>query len=143
MKRKPIYSQSNIIDRAMLINIVVISLLITVAVIIFFLKWYVIDLEMARTGVLLLLVGLELMRVQMIRSDYGLSILSNKWLIGALVFSLLLVLMIIYTPLSQFFATNIPSQAMWIDIGIFISVVSIIGFTLDHIIDRILKVKSY
>ena len=81
MKRKPVDAHSNIIDKSMFSSIVIISLLITIAVIVFFLKWYHIDLEMTRTGVILLLVGLEIMRVQMIRSDYGLSFWSNKWLL--------------------------------------------------------------
>lgn len=120
MKRKPLNTKNSIIDRAMLINIVMISLVMTASVVCFYLRWYHIDLAMARTGVLVLLVGLEMMRVQMIRSDYGLSIFSNKRLIGALFLSVLLILVVIYTPLSIFFQTTPLSVSMWEEIGIFI-----------------------
>jgi Ca2+-transporting ATPase len=81
MKRKPLDPKSGIIDKNMIINIVVISLLMTSAVIILFLRWYQVDIMMARTGVLILLVLLEVMRVQMIRSNYNVGIFSNKRLI--------------------------------------------------------------
>ena len=136
MKRKPNGTDSNIIDKGMTISIVVISIIITIAVIIFFLKWYQVDLSMARTGVMLLLVFLELMRGQMIRSDYGIGIFSNRRLIGALLLSIILVLMIVYTPLSLVFQTTIPSADMWIDIGLFVATTTVVGFAIDHIIDR-------
>jgi Ca2+-transporting ATPase len=88
MKRKPINPQSGIIDKTMLVSIVTISLIMTAAVILLFVKWYHIDLPMARTGVLVLLVFLEVMRVQMIRSNYNVGIFSNKWLVAAILLSI-------------------------------------------------------
>lgn len=139
MKRKPVDAKSGIIDNRMLWSMITISVLITIAVIIFFLKRYMIDLEMARTGVLLLLVWLEIMRVQMIRSDYGIGLFSNKRLIWALLLSIILVLGIIYTPLSSFFSTVAPSWIMWWDIGIFIVLTTIVGISVDYVMDKIIE----
>ena len=137
MKRKPEKSNTNIIDKKMAISIVLISLVIAVSVILFFLSWYQIDLEMARTGVLLLLVFLEIMRVQMIRSDYDIGMFSNKRLIGALVLSILLVLVVIYTPLADIFQTKPLSGAMWMDIGLYVGITSIVGLGLDYLVDKL------
>ena len=91
MARKPEPSHANIINKKMAISIILISLVISITVIVFFLAWYTVDLPMARTGVLLLLVFLEIMRVQMIRSDYHIGMFSNKRLIGSLLLSVLMV----------------------------------------------------
>lgn len=132
MTRTPVDAKSGIISSRMLRSMIMISVLISGAVICFFLRWHEINIEMARTGVMLLLVGLEIMRVQMIRSDYGIGVLSNKWLIGALILSVLLVLMIIYTPLAQFFGTMPPSTAMWLELLIFVLATSMVGLLLDY-----------
>lgn len=119
MKRKPLKPDSGIVGKDMLISIVMISVVLSVGVIWFYMRRYTVDLMMARTGVLVLLVFLEIMRVQMIRSDYGIGIWSNKWLIGAIILSAVLILGIIYTPLHVFFQTTPLSHAMWIEIAYF------------------------
>lgn len=136
MKRKPLDPASGIITKTMLINIIVISLLMSSAVILLYMRWYQIDVMMARTGVLILLVLLEIMRVQMIRSDYGVPMFSNKRLIGAILLSVLLILGVIYTPLSVFFQTTPPSLALWEDIGLLFVLTTVVGLGLDYVIDR-------
>jgi len=59
------------------------------------------------------LVLFELVRLQSIRMDYKLSIFSNKWLIGAVILSLLLQLATIYTPASKWFKTVPLSLMDW------------------------------
>ncbi len=136
MKKKPTPAKRPIIDRRMLLSIITISIIISVSIILFFVKWYETDLLMTRTGVLLLLVLLEMMRVQMIRSDYGLWLLSNKWLVGALILSIALVLVIIYTPLAVFFETVPLSVAMWYDVFLFVVVTTIVWISVDWCIDK-------
>ncbi len=128
MSRKPLKSSAKIIDKDMTISIVVISVLIMLSVVFFFARWYHINLEMARTWSLLLLVILEIMRVEMIRATYHIWLFSNKYLIGALVLSLWLALMIVYTPLSQYFQTLPPSSEMWIEILLFAGATYWAGF---------------
>lgn len=136
MKRKPLDPASGIITKNMLINIIVISLLMSSAVILLYMRWYQVDVMMARTGVLILLVLLEIMRVQMIRSDYGVPMFSNKRLIGAILLSVVLILGVIYTPLSVFFQTTPPSLALWEDIGLLFVLTTVVGLGLDYVIDR-------
>lgn len=141
MKRKPLKPDSGIVGKDMLISIVMISVVLSVAVIWFYMRRYTVDLMMARTGVLVLLVFLEIMRVQMIRSDYGIWLWSNKWLIGAIILSAALILGIIYTPLHVFFQTTPLSHAMWIEIAYFAVGTSVVWLSLDYVIDRI-RAKS-
>ncbi len=56
---------------------------------------------MANTITLTLLVLLEFVRITVIRSRYNIGFFSNKWLIAALISSLLLQIFLIYTPLGQ------------------------------------------
>ena len=137
MARKPEPSHTNIINKKMAISIILISLVISITVIVFFLAWYTVDLPMARTGVLLLLVFLEIMRVQMIRSDYHIGMFSNKRLIGSLLLSVLMVWVVIYTPLSTFFQTKPLSDEMWMDVWIYVGIASIVGLGLDYLVDII------
>ncbi len=136
MKRKPLDPKSGIITKDMVISILVISLLMSASVVILYIKWYQIDLAMARTWVLILLVLLEIMRVQMIRSNYWLSIFSNKRLVAAISLSLILTFWVIYTPLSVFFQTTPPSLLFWGDIWLFFVITTVIGISIDYFIDH-------
>lgn len=57
--------------------------------------------ELAQTMAFTTLVVLEIVRVQMVRSQYHMSILSNPFIIMALASSLLLQLLVVYTPFLQ------------------------------------------
>ncbi len=63
------------------------------------------EIIIAQTLLFTFLVLVEMIRIQTIRQRYNQSILSNKWLLGALVGSLVLQLLVIYTPLSSYFGT--------------------------------------
>lgn len=133
MKRKPLPSSNKILDAKMIQNIVFISLIITGVVVIFFVQWQHIDLSMARSGVMILLVILEIMRVQMIRADYHVRMFANPWLRAALGMSLLATLAIVYTPLAQYFHTKAPSALMWRDILIYALIAYTAGMVLTHL----------
>lgn len=64
--------------------------------------------EMAQTMAFTALVVLELVAVQIIRSPYNLSILSNPLIIGAVGLSFLMQLFIIYTPFLQHVFNTVP-----------------------------------
>lgn len=63
------------------------------------------DLILAQTLLFTFLVLVEMIRIQTIRQRYKQSIFSNSWLAGALVGSLALQLLVIYTPLNSYFGT--------------------------------------
>jgi Ca2+-transporting ATPase len=60
-------------------------------------------LVVAQTLLFTVLVVVEVVRIQLIRSRYDLSPLSNRWLVGAVASSLTLQLLVVYTPLNRFF----------------------------------------
>ncbi len=130
MQRKPKDVHEQIVDKSMIKRIAVVSLLITASVLTVF--WWALQeyatlgalgVERAQTLAFTALILLELVRVQVIRSEFKLSILSNKWLILALLSSVLLQLMVIYTPLNTFFGT-VPLG--WEDWGMIIGVSAIV-----------------
>ena len=71
--------------------------------------------EMAQTMALTTLVVLELIRVQIIRAQYHMSLFANRWLLFALVGSLALQLGVIYfSPLQKIFGTAPLGRMEWI-----------------------------
>ncbi|MCK9466898.1 MAG: cation-translocating P-type ATPase C-terminal domain-containing protein, partial [Candidatus Absconditabacterales bacterium] len=139
MHRKPRKLGSKIIDRKMLTSIIYLSILMTIVILFLFFRHYHVDLEQARTGVFVLLVLLEMIRIWMIRSEYKLKFFSNKWLLGAIVGSIALVLLIVYIPsLSKIFHTKALSLWIWIEI-LLILFVLFIGVK----ISKFLKLKFY
>jgi len=70
--------------------------------------------ELAQTMALTTLVVLELIRVQMIRSQYHVGLFSNRWLLAALISSLFLQLVVIYIPpLQKIFGTVSLGAIEW------------------------------
>jgi Ca2+-transporting ATPase len=70
---------------------------------------------MAQTMALTTLVVLELIRVQIIRAQYHMSLFANRWLLFALVGSLALQLGVIYfSPLQKIFGTAPLGRMEWI-----------------------------
>ncbi len=64
--------------------------------------------ELAQTMAFTTLVVLEIVRVQMVRSQYHMSIFSNPYIILALASSLLLHLLVVYTPFLQTIFGTVP-----------------------------------
>lgn len=86
------------------------------------------------------LVLFEIIRLQTIRSEYKLSFLSNKLLLAAVIFSVLLHLLTIYSPLSVWFKT---APLGWIDWGILI-ISSIVLLGVYKLVERLVfrKIKE-
>ena len=89
----------------------------------------------AQTVAFTAIVVFEIARLHMIRSKYSLGILSNKWLVGAVVVSILLHLTTIYTPLSKFFHTAPLALIDW-------AVICLFGLILMGINVVIQKIKN-
>lgn len=75
-------------------------------------------LVQAQTVLFTFLVIVEMIRIQTIRQRYRQSIFSNKWLLGALLISLLLQLGVLYTPLHSYFDVQPLGVADWGILGI-------------------------
>lgn len=82
--------------------------------------------ELAQTMAFTTLVVLELVRVQMVRSQYHMSIFSNPYIILALASSFFLQLLVIYTPFLQtVFGTAPLTFAEW---GVILAVAIVVWF---------------
>jgi len=132
MERKPREPDEAIISRNLGWNIAFIGVLLTIAVLGLF--WYNLDTAIkAQTIAFTALVVFEIVRLQIIRQQYGLGLLTNKWLLVAVGVSILLQFAILYTPLSAFFGVVALSLADWLEIviaGLIIYAVGLIGGSL-------------
>lgn len=94
---------------------------------------------LAQTMAFTTLVVLELVRVQMVRSQYHIGFFSNKWIVGALVSSLLVQLMIVYLPpLQKVFGTVGLGLTEW-------GVIAIVAFGVGmggYVINRIFRKRQ-
>ena len=132
MNRKPRKATQWLIDGRMILNIILLSSSVTIWTLILFLRWQDVDLEMARSAVFLFMAASELVKIQIIRSQYGLSFFSNKWLIWALLWAFGLALSIVYIPvLSNLFDLHPLSaeiwEEMWIILAVFIGIWTVLS----------------
>ncbi len=104
MHKNPRNPKENIISKNMIINILFTGIIFAVASLFLF-KINLNNIVKAQTMVFCALVILELFRVNLIRKQYNTGIFSNKYLILAVIGSILLQLLVIYTPLSKIFGT--------------------------------------
>lgn len=72
--------------------------------------WYGFQYSMALgyTMALTILIALELVRAQTVRSEYNLSFFSNKWLVGAFIASFFVHLVVLYTKLGNRLLQTVP-----------------------------------
>ncbi len=105
MKQKPRPPRESILSRELRWDIITFGMLIGIGTLLLFWLYQGSGLEKAQTIAFTSLVLFEIVRLQIIRSEYKLSIFSNKLLLGAVIFSVLLQLLTIYTPLSSWFRT--------------------------------------
>lgn len=116
MKKPPKSATEKIMDKAMMFNVVYVAILITIAILSLF-SWanghYDSNLEKMQTIAFTAIIVMELVRLQAIRSEYNLGLFSNMYLIYAVIASLGLQLLVIYSPLNQFFGTTFLNLVDW------------------------------
>ena len=86
----------------------------------------------ARSTVFLFMAACELVKIQIIRSQYGLSLFSNKWLIWALLWALGLAFSVVYIPWLNILFDLQPLNSeirkeMWIILVIFITIWTVLS----------------
>ncbi len=95
------------------------------------------DLVLAQTIVFTAFVFMAIARIAAIRWRYGLGFLSNnRWLILAIVVSLSLQLLVLYTPLSILFGVTALGISHWLQIALAVVVFSLLMGVLVKIQDR-------
>jgi len=114
MKKPPKKKSEGIMTKPLIANIVGTSIFIAIGVLLIF--WWagqqdrgyspIERIEWMQTMAFTAIIVLEIVRLQAIRSEYKLSVFSNWYLIAAVAFSLVLQLLVIYTPAAIFFGTQ-------------------------------------
>lgn len=134
MSYAPRKSGSKIVDKAMIQNIIILSSIMAVGCLMFFFRYYSQDIVAARTWVFMLLVLLEMLVIQIIRSDYGVRFWSNKWLFGSILLSIGLVFLVIYIPFfASIFQTKPLTWIMWLEFWIIMLIVIIVAIIMNKL----------
>lgn len=140
MHRKPRKPKEHIVSKTMTYNIILTSILMTFITLFLFAKYLPENLLKAQTVAFTAIVMLEMFRVLMIRSQYKLKLFSNKWLILAILTSILLQLIVIYIPsLDKIFDTIPLGLIEWIYIMSGCMIMFIVGTFGNLIIRRFTK----
>jgi Ca2+-transporting ATPase len=113
MKAAPRPKKEGVINKRLLLLIPSIGIMGTALMVLLFFSTIDRGIAYAQTVVFAGLVMYELVRLQVIRQQEQLSIFSNKWLLVAVVVSLLMQLAVIYTPLNTFFGTEVLDLSTW------------------------------
>lgn len=113
MHRKPRSPSESILSLRFTLQLILISITVAVGTLIACHYGLRQSAELAQTMAFTALVTLELVRVQMVRSQYHIGLFSNPWLVAALASSLGLQLLVIYTPLRRIFGTVGLGIAEW------------------------------
>ena len=137
MERKPRDPKSYIISKAMVWNILIIGIMMTVGVLYLFSYHLKTSVELARTVAFTALVSLQMVRIYMVRVKYHVGLLANKYLIAAVFSSLLLQLAVIYTPLNRVFDTVPLALIHWVQIAGVGVLMFILGAAAAKLIKRI------
>ena len=122
MKRPPKNAKEAIMNKSMMFNIFYVSILITTAVLGLFywgMKTYAgfpeqFYIDKIETIVFTSIIIMELVRIQAVRSEYKLGMFSNKYLVFALSLSIILQLVVLYTPIGFYFGTVPLNVQDWI-----------------------------
>lgn len=128
-----------IISRNMIILILLIGTLITLPVLFLFSEYLGMGLAQAQTMSFTLVVLLELLVVYAIRRNYGATWFSNLYLFAAVAGSLLLQLLVIYSPVKAVFKTAPLAVSEWT----VIAAVCAGFFILVLVMEKILRVVTH
>lgn len=120
MKRTPKKSTEQIIGKASLFNILYVAILITIAVltVIYIGIKKSFSVPHIQTLAFTTLIVMEFARIYVIRSEYSLGLFSNKYLILAIISSLVLQLLVVYSSINKFFGTVPLTMNDWTTITI-------------------------
>ena len=133
MNRAPRKASQWLIDRRMILNIILLSSSVTIGSLFLFLRHYNVDVEIARSAVFLFMAASELVKIQIIRSQYWLSFFSNKWLIWALLWALGLAFSVVYIPgINTLFDLQPLSVEIWEEMWILLTVFIVIWTALSE-----------
>ena len=138
MRRSPRLPKSNILSRNMGLNIFSIGFLVAVGVLFLF-SVYSSDISHARTVAFTSLVVFEMVRLHMVRRQYGVGMFSNFWLLGSILLTIILQFIVVYTPFGRFFEAVALSFLDWVLIFAVALALFVFGTLSNTIIRRLTK----
>ncbi|AXG10985.1 cation-translocating P-type ATPase [Haloplanus rubicundus] len=144
LERPPRPPDESVIDRRTMVSIAAIGVVMTATglALFFYSLATVADLVRAQTLLFTFLVVVEVVRIQVIRSRYDLSILSNPWLLGAIAVTLLLQLLVLYTPLADAFAVQPLSLGDWAPVTVAFAGFLLLNLGVRDFLDRSVRSPS-
>jgi Ca2+-transporting ATPase len=144
LDRPPRGADDPVIDRRLLVSIGTIGAIMTVTGLgLFFYGLRTTgDLIRAQTLLFTFLVVVEVVRIQVIRARYDLPLRSNGWLVGAIGLTLLLQLLVLYTPLGAFFDVAALPPADWLPIGVAFVAFLLLTLGASALLDRTALVED-
>lgn len=116
MQKTERYRNQSLINRQVLESVIVIGAAMALAGMPIFFSTLGKGLVAAQSAIFTFVIFVEMVRIQVIRRRYHHSFLENKWVIASLGFSLLLQLILLYTPVAGIFGTIPLSIATWLKI---------------------------
>ncbi|MDY6761596.1 MAG: cation-transporting P-type ATPase [Candidatus Nanohaloarchaea archaeon] len=138
MDRPPRTRDEPVINRRMMASIIGIGVIMAVTGLpLFFLHASPGTLVLAQTVLFTFLVVIEMVRIQIIRGRYGLRFLSNRWLIAAVGVSLLLQLLVVYTPLNRFFEVVPLAGGVWLQLAAGFAAFLVLNQAMVSVFDRV------
>jgi len=140
LEREPRESNEPVIDTRVLVSILTIGVTLTaVGLVVFFEALATFEeLLAAQTLLFTFFVVSEMGIIQVIRRRFGQGLLSNRWLVGAVVTSLILQLLVLYTPVAGLFGVYGIGLSGWVNIVAAVSVVVVGNYLLSMAADRLL-----
>lgn len=138
MQQPPKKPEEGILNKRTMLMIGSVAVLITIAVLALY-RWATVahmELAHVQTVTFTALILMELVRLQTIRSEYQLGMFSNWYLVGAVIASLGLQVLVIYSPLSAFFGTTPLFMIDWIMIAVATFALYIINGALQRVLSR-------
>lgn len=141
MNRKPLKKGEGIINNKMKYSIVSTGFILSLTLLgvfslhLLFFK----DFERARTLIFTALVASEILRGQIVRKSFGQKFFSNKWFWAAGFTSILLQLLVLYTPAAKFFRVVPLTMFDWIAIISAIMVFALLSIVYNALEKKLVK----
>jgi len=139
LDREPRSRDEPVIDEQVAVSVLTIGVVLTVVGLGVFFEALATSqsLVVAQTLLFTFFVVSEMGIIQLIRRRFGQTAFSNRWLVGAVALSLLLQLLVLYTPVADLFDVYAIDLAGWTRIGLALAVVLVGNYALSLAFQRL------
>ncbi|KTG13371.1 cation-translocating P-type ATPase [Haloferax profundi] len=140
LERDPRSTDESVIDTRVVMSILTIGVTTTITGLVLFFQMLETteSLVNAQTLLFTFFVVAEMGIIQVIRRRFGQRLLSNTWLVGAVITSLVLQLLVLYTPLAGLFGVYALGLREWGYIAVGVLAVLVTNYVMSLVYDRVL-----